>query len=83
MHLKNTSNGYISALVTVGLFDRIPKTVFAAIAVSGMITRGDADGTELDPDGAAAICNAILAEWWALYHNGIVSQRPPGSDPHK
>jgi len=77
MNLKNRSNGYVESLEP-GTFDKIPKTVFAAIAVSFAIMRGDDEGNEVGPEAATPF---ILREWWALYHAGIVDQRPPGIDP--
>jgi len=50
------------------IYDRTPKAVLAAIAVSYASCGGD----NLDEAQAA-----ILAEWNALHWNGIVPQKPP------
>lgn len=55
-------------------FDETPKAVFAAIAISFVMLRGDENGDELP---ANAAWNYIRREWKALYDNGIVFQKPP------
>lgn len=65
-HLGTTWNEYAKAL-GLPLFDDIPKTVLAAIAVSVLTTGGE----QLD-QAAALVCR----EWQVLYDNGIVTQRP-------
>jgi hypothetical protein len=55
-------------LLLGSLYEKIPKAVFAAIAVS-VITQG---GDYLDEASAL-----ILDEWKVLYQNGIVPQCPP------
>lgn len=70
MHLKNKSNEYV-ALLGEGLYDRIPKTVLAAIAFS--LANITADGAMDDWSGAR---KRFMDEWQALYDNGIVSQKP-------
>lgn len=67
MNIKNVSNQYVNAL-PVGVFDRTPKAVWAAIAISFALC--DNDG-EFD-----RTLTAILDEWEALYLNHIVSQKP-------
>jgi hypothetical protein len=67
-HLKNLGNEYASCLGT--LFDRAPKAVLAAIAVSY---------ASVDHLPLARI--NVLREWWLLYDNGIVPQRPPEPRP--
>ncbi len=69
-HLHNKTNEYSDALGD--LLDRIPKTVFAAIAFSYASCGGD--------DFAAGVTN-IIREWWILYENGIVPQKPPMPKP--
>jgi hypothetical protein len=66
MHLNNKSNEYIQALER-GVFDSIPKSVFAAIAISYLVNHGVAfeDVTE-----------EIMNEWQTLHLNGIVPQKP-------
>jgi hypothetical protein len=56
------------------MFDEIPKTVLAAIAVS--LTVNSAEG---GPEDVAAACQDWLAhEWEVLHLNGIVPQKPTG-----
>ena len=66
MNLKNLTNGYVDAL-NPGVYDRIPKSVMTAIAVSFATSGGERieDATE-----------EILHEWQVLYDNGIVPQKP-------
>ncbi len=79
MHLKNHSNEYVAALGD-SLFEKTPKTVFAALAVSLAMLRGDDDGNEFDPEAAAPF---LLREWWALYRAGIIPQKPTLPEPEK
>lgn len=51
------------------IYDRTPKAVFAAIAVSEYINRLNI------PIGS--LSDAVLKEWGALYKSGIVPQKPP------
>ena len=69
-HLKNLRNEYVATLGT--LFDRAPKAVLAAVAVSYASVGGDYL--------PLARIN-VLREWWVLYDNGIVPQRPPEPRP--
>jgi len=62
------SNEYAQAL-SGRLYEDCPRAVFAAIAVSALTVGGDYLN-EAD--------FRLLREWWALYHCGIVPQRPPG-----
>lgn len=64
-HLKITSNEY--ALALGALFDEMPKSVIAAIAVSAMTCGGD----HLSDAIALVSC-----EWRTLHENGIVPQKP-------
>ncbi len=66
MNLKNKSNTYVDQLAD--LFDKTPKAVLAAIAVSSLTTGGDylERAREL-----------VLEEWRILHQAGIVSQKPP------
>lgn len=66
MHLKNHSNEYIEALDR-GVFDDIPKSVFAAIAVSYLVNHG----VEFSD-----VTQEILNEWQTLYDNKVVPQKP-------
>lgn len=65
MNCKNKSNHYAGAIPG---FDRIPKTVLGAIAMSYASNGGD----DLDVGG-----DRLLAEWRILFENGIVEQKPP------
>lgn len=54
------------------LYRDAPKAVLAAIAVSSLTLGGDyLDEAE----------KRVLSEWWILFDNAIVSQRPPGQRP--
>jgi len=59
-------NGYVEELED--LYEKTPKAVFAAIAISALTTGGDY---------LEHAKERILEEWVALYENGIVSQKPP------
>jgi hypothetical protein len=64
-------NGYACS-VEQDTYEQTPKAVWAAIAVSALTTGGDfiehAD-------------RRVRREWWVLYRNGIVPQKPPFADP--
>lgn len=67
---RGGSNGYIAELPD---FDRTPKAVYAAIALSlavCQVGRDDEKGFEL----ARAL---LRGEWQALHASGIVPQKPP------
>ena len=68
-HLGNKSNSYVWSMDngTSGLFDKIPKSVFAAMAVSALTCGGD-----YLEKASFVICK----EWCALYDNGIITQKP-------
>lgn len=66
MNVQNKTNEYAAALGD--LFDRTPKAVLAAIAVS-VCTQG---GDFLDE-----AAGRLLHEWDVLHANGIVPQKPP------
>lgn len=70
MHLKNHSNPYIEAL-DKGVFDKIPKSVWAAIAISALTAGGDRLPESTDE---------VIHEWWMLYYNRIVPQKPFADD---
>ena len=53
-------------------YAQCPKAVFAAIAVSALTAGGD----KLNEAG-----RRVLKEWWALYHAGIVPQKPTITEP--
>ena len=66
MHLNARSNEYQETLGKV--FDKCPKAVIAAVAVSVLTTGGDF---------IEEAQRRFIAEWWALYEAHIVPQRPP------
>jgi hypothetical protein len=59
------SNEYADA-ISDELFDALPKSVLAAIAVSFACRNGDFNDVD----------NRILKEWMTLHENGIVPQKP-------
>lgn len=64
-HLKNHGNEYAAQLDE--LFERIPKSVFAAIAVSYATTGGDwLERAKMN----------VCREWRILHEQGIVPQKP-------
>jgi hypothetical protein len=67
MHLNFKSNEYAD-LINNDLYDKLPKTVLAAIAVSFIIRL---EGNIIDD-----IDGYLLDEWKTLYQNKIVLQRP-------
>lgn len=64
---------YVSSLPPWA-FDRTPKAVWAALAVSYAANR-ERDGAEPGPGEKAWLI--LLAEWETLYDQGIVPQKPP------
>lgn len=66
MHLKNLSNEYVTAMGKE-LFEQMPKTLLAAIAVSALTCGGDR---------LNEAAQEIAHEWFALHNNGIVPQKP-------
>jgi hypothetical protein len=69
-HLNSLHNGYAAELGP--WFDRIPKSVFAAIAVSALTQGGD-----YLEKATVRVCD----EWRVLHDNGIVPQKPPKAAP--
>jgi hypothetical protein len=61
-----TTNEYVMA-VGETLYRDTSKAVFAAIAVSALTQGGDA----IDE-----VRERLVEEWWVLFDNGIVPQRP-------
>lgn len=52
-------------------YEKIPKSVFAALAISfGCLVCGD---TSPEPE---TIKKILLSEWWILYEGGHVPQKP-------
>ena len=66
MNLNYTGNEYMDFLGDD--FDRMPKAVLAAIAVSL--------ASRLTSDNKEEAANLIRREWWILYQNGIIKQKP-------
>lgn len=69
--IKKIHNEYAEQ-VGGDLFEKCPKAVFAAIAVSSLTMGGD----QLDEAR-----NRVIEEWWILYENDIVPQKPPFPKP--
>lgn len=65
--LNKKGNEYM-LLAGRDLYERIPKAVWAAIAISALTCGGDAWEEARE---------RVLAEWQALAANGIVPQQPP------
>ena len=55
-----------------GIYHKCPKEVFAAIAVSALIS---------DWDSWEIASPAVLNAWWQLFSCGVVSQKPPFPQP--
>ncbi len=70
MVVNKKSNEY--AKVISEIYDRTPKAVLAAIAVSYAMMVDDS----VDYDGFEGVQEAILKEWGILHSNGIVPQKP-------
>ena len=70
--MSKAQNPYANLLRKGKLFEVCPKAVFAALAVSYASRGGDfLDNVE----------NKVLKEWWILYRNQIVPQKPPIPEP--
>jgi hypothetical protein len=69
MHLKNHSNQYVDSLPPF-VFDKIPKAVWAALAISALTCGGDY---------LEEATKRIVEEWTILNQNGIIKQAPPKS----
>lgn len=67
MPLNKKSNEYVD--VFPDLFERTPKSVFAAVALSLALRLNDDDLQD-------AIAE-LVSEWSVLHQNGIVPQAPP------
>ena len=57
-----------AAAVGGDVFEKCPKAVFAAVAVSSLTCGGD---------WLSEARARFVSEWWALYTAGIVLQKPP------
>jgi hypothetical protein len=71
MNLKNKTNEYQKALGHT--FEQTPKAVLGAI-IASLTSCG---GEKLEESE-----RALQAEWWILYRNEIVPQRPPFPEPN-
>lgn len=70
--MAKTQNEYALIVQRGKLYSRCPKAVFAALAVSYASRGGDfLDNME----------SKLLKEWWILYQNRIVPQKPPMPEP--
>lgn len=72
---RNKLNEYVAA-AGFDVYEKTPKAVFAAIAVSA-VNCSDPRGCDHcwdEPGGPEAL---LLREWAALYNAGIVAQKPP------
>lgn len=72
-HARTKWNEYAAQLAdetgaVVGIIDKIPKMVALAVAISALTNGGD----QLD-----RARERFIAEWWVLYDNKIVPQKPP------
>ncbi len=67
MAINKTSNDYAD-VISQELYEKTPKAVFAAIAIS-LATSG---GERLDE-----AADVLIEEWLILHQNGIVPQKPP------
>ena len=65
----NAHNNY--TLMLKEIYDQIPKSVFAAIAISLLTCGGEHEPMQ-------EIDKKVAWEWGALYEFGIVSQKPRG-----
>ena len=73
--MASTTNAYAGAF-DQDLYDRIPKAVWAAIAISRITCGGDL----LDRDTLGGAEKYIIDEWDILHAAGIVPQGPRRSD---
>jgi hypothetical protein len=71
MNTRNLPHGNYTAAIDYRLYRRVPKSVFAAIALSPHFN----GGAQLEDADTAD--GAIVREWRLLYKQGIVKQAPP------
>lgn len=67
MGIFKTENGY-QKLISRELYEKIPKAVLAAIAVSYLLNHQNVNQENIDID--------LKREWATLHENGIVPQKP-------
>lgn len=77
MHLKNLRNNYMAAAGSE-FFEKTPKAVWAALAVSFAAMTVESAEEFLENPGAVA--ETLAGEWAILYRAGIVPQSPPKKD---
>lgn len=70
------SNEY-AKWIDAQVFADIPKTVFAAIAVSFAMRLSHSASSGQDEDDIDRAMSEIIAEWQVLHHGGIVPQPVP------
>lgn len=62
------------SVISEKLFEKCPKTVFAALTIASLTVGGDyLEEAE----------ERIIHEWWVLFDNGIVPQKPPFPRPKR
>ena len=71
--MSTLTNDYVMGL-NPGIFDKCPKAVFAAMAISALTSGGE---------NIEIASNAVLDEWWCLFACGIVPQKPPLPRPEE
>jgi hypothetical protein len=73
MNIQNKRNDYLP--VVQSIFERTPKAVFAAIAVS-FANRLDGEDALQRDGGTEDLLRAVMEEWDMLHQAGIIPQRP-------
>lgn len=66
--ITKATNGYQRAFGA--LYDEIPKSVFAAVALSFAYI-------SIEEKGFDEAARRVIEEWRTLFENGIVPQKPP------
>ncbi len=64
------SNEYADAIPAT-LFEKMPKDVFAAVALSLAL--------RLNNDDLQTAVGELVSEWQTLYQNGVIPQKPPNA----
>ncbi len=72
--MPKKQNQYAAIVQRGKFYAQCPKAVFAALAVSYASRGGDFLG---------GIEKILLKEWWILYQNQIVPQKPPMPEPEE
>jgi len=68
MYAANKKGNEYAEAIDRDVYEKMPKAVIAAVAVSFATCGGD---------HIEEATNAMLVEWWTLYQAGIVPQKPP------